>query len=44
MNIITTDMASQIPGLSQTIVTNGTVYLSGQTGTGAEYIYNINSK
>lgn len=33
METITTDKAPQIPGLSQAIVANGTIYLSGQTGT-----------
>ncbi len=33
MQITTTDKAPLIPGLSQAIVANGTVYLSGQTGT-----------
>ncbi len=33
MKIITTDLAPVIPGLSQAIIANGTVYLSGQTGT-----------
>ena len=36
MKITTTEKAPQIPGLSQAIVANGTVYLSGQTGTDPE--------
>ena len=36
MEIIQTDSAPQIPGLSQAIVNNGTIYLSGQTGTNPE--------
>ena len=33
MKITSTDRAPRIPGLSQAIIANGTVYLSGQTGT-----------
>ena len=33
MKIIQTENAPQIPGLSQAIIANGTIYLSGQTGT-----------
>lgn len=36
MKITSTDKAPQIPGLSQAIIANGTVYLSGQTGTDPE--------
>ena len=36
MKITTTEKAPQIPGLSQAIIANGTVYLSGQTGTDPE--------
>lgn len=36
MKVVTTDKAPKVPGLSQAIVANGTVYLAGQTGTDPE--------